>query len=207
VTLTASSGSNYLWSNNSTTQSITVDASNTYSVTVTSGGCSGSASISVTVNSSPAQPVININGSTLSSSSADIYEWYLDGNTTGFTSQQINVTQNGCYSVKITDANGCSALSDTSCVYITGINDFENQSIFCYPNPTSGILHIDFETQAGGESIIILDIAGKICYSGLIMHSNNQINLNQLKQGMYFILIRDTNNNIIATRKIVRSID
>ena len=40
VTLTASAGSTYLWSNGATTQAITVNASGNYSVTVTTGGCS-----------------------------------------------------------------------------------------------------------------------------------------------------------------------
>ncbi|WP_276505062.1 beta strand repeat-containing protein, partial [Terrimonas pollutisoli] len=52
VTLTASAGSSWLWSNGATTQSIIVNASGSYSVTVTDGnGCSAtSAASTVTVN-------------------------------------------------------------------------------------------------------------------------------------------------------------
>lgn len=50
VTLTASSGSSYLWSNGATTPSITVNTAGSYTVTVTTGGCSGtSAATNVTV--------------------------------------------------------------------------------------------------------------------------------------------------------------
>src|SRR5205814_5153188 len=51
VSLDAGSFTSYIWSTNATTQSITVNASGTYSVTVTNGnGCKGSASQGVTVN-------------------------------------------------------------------------------------------------------------------------------------------------------------
>jgi len=54
VTLTAPAGNTYLWSNNATTQSITVGTSGTYSVTVTNAnGCTASASTTVTVNPVP----------------------------------------------------------------------------------------------------------------------------------------------------------
>lgn len=55
VSLTATSGSNYLWSNGATTQSITVSQSGSYSVTVSNGGnCSAtSAPTTVTVSQIP----------------------------------------------------------------------------------------------------------------------------------------------------------
>jgi len=49
VTLTASSGSTYLWSDGQTTQSIFVDTSGTFSVTVTDAFACSSTSVSVTV--------------------------------------------------------------------------------------------------------------------------------------------------------------
>ena len=61
VTLTASSGSSYLWSTGATTQSITASAQATYSVTVTNfNGCSGSASQVVTLLPNP--QIFNITG-------------------------------------------------------------------------------------------------------------------------------------------------
>ena len=66
VTLTASAGSSYLWNNNATTASITVNESGTYSVTVSNAeGCSATSSpVTVTVNPLPAIPVISTSGST-----------------------------------------------------------------------------------------------------------------------------------------------
>ena len=58
VTLTASNGSSWLWSNGAVTQSIVVNSSGTFSVQVTSGTCSAtSAPVSVSVTPAPNAPI------------------------------------------------------------------------------------------------------------------------------------------------------
>jgi hypothetical protein len=113
VTLSASAGSSYAWSNGATTQSISVNASGNYSVTVTdSNGCSADASQGVTVNELPTVS-ISANGPTtfcaggsvtLTASAGSSYAW-----SNGATTQSISVNATGNYSVTVTDANGCSA--------------------------------------------------------------------------------------------------
>ena len=114
VTLTASSGNSYLWSNGATSQSISVNSSGNYSVTVTtSAGCSStSAPISTVVNPVPSTPTIAgpsssllCGSTTLTSSAASSYQW-----SNGATTQTITVTTGGNYTVT-TGANGCTATS------------------------------------------------------------------------------------------------
>ena len=123
VTLTASAASSYLWSNGATTQSIVVNASGNYSVTVTNAnGCSAtSSSTSVTVNPLPT-PTITAGGPTtfcaggsvtLTASAASSYLW-----SNGATTQSINVTSSGNYSVTVTNANGCNATSAATTVTV-----------------------------------------------------------------------------------------
>jgi hypothetical protein len=113
VTLTSNSLTGNLWSNNSSSQAINVNSSGSYSATVTQNGCVSPSSniITVTVNPTPSQPLITINGSTtfcsgessiLTSSSSNGNLW-----STGQTSQSITVTNSGIYSVQVT-SNGCS---------------------------------------------------------------------------------------------------
>ncbi|MFL6246259.1 MAG: IPT/TIG domain-containing protein [Thermoanaerobaculia bacterium] len=114
VTLTASAGGSYLWSNGATSQSIVVTASGNYSVTVSNGSCSAtSAPETITVNPAP-NAVITAGGPTtfcsgdsvtLTAASAASYLW-----SNGETTQSIIVTTSGNYSVTVTDA-GCSATS------------------------------------------------------------------------------------------------
>lgn len=125
VTLTSSAASSYLWSpGNQTTQSIVVSSSGNYTVRTTSAsGCSATSSITnVTVN---ALPTANISAGsatsfcqggsvTLSASNASSYLWSPGNQTT----QSINVAASGSYSVKVTNANGCSATSSAQNVTV-----------------------------------------------------------------------------------------
>ncbi len=117
VTLSAPTEAAYLWSDGSTTQSITVGTSGTYSVQVTNAsGCQSASSspVTVTVNALPATPTITASGSTqLCGNSVDLTSSSPSGNTwsTGETSLTITVSTAGSYVVTVTDGNGCSATS------------------------------------------------------------------------------------------------
>jgi Glycine rich protein/PKD-like domain/Secretion system C-terminal sorting domain len=120
ATLNASNaGSSYLWSNGNTTQTITVNSSGTYSVTVTNGNnCSASDNIVVIINPVPlvslGADITQCGGTaTLNASNAGSSYLWSNGNTT----QTITVNSSGSYSVAVTDSNGCSA-SDTAVVTI-----------------------------------------------------------------------------------------
>ncbi|CAN5177120.1 hypothetical protein BH09BAC5_BH09BAC5_08130 [soil metagenome] len=127
VTLDAGSYPNgsFLWSNGATTQTISVNASGSYSCTVTkSSGCVGTSnSVSVTVNANPTAPTISANGPTsfctgdsvvLSSNQTSGNMW-----STNATTQAITVTNSGSYTVTYTNANGCSATSNSTTVSVS----------------------------------------------------------------------------------------
>jgi hypothetical protein len=103
-------GATYLWSNASTTQTIVATASGLYAVEVTnSNGCKGSDTIVVTLY---ALPTVNLGADkTQCGGSVNLDA----GNTgasflwsTGASSQNISASSTGVYSVKVTDANGCT---------------------------------------------------------------------------------------------------
>lgn len=112
VTLTASSGSSYLWQpGNQTTQSITVTQAGTYAVRVTNtSGCSAMSNGVTVVVTSAAIPTISANGATtfcsgqsvtLTASQGTSYLW-----STGATTRSIVATSSGTYSVTVTSASG-----------------------------------------------------------------------------------------------------
>lgn len=126
VTLISSQGSGIMWSNNATSQNISVNSSGTYDVTYTDGnGCSAiSAPTTVTVNANPSAPTISASGTTsfctgdsvmLTSSQSSGNMWSPGGETT----QNITVMSSGTYSVIYTDANGCSATSGSTNVSVS----------------------------------------------------------------------------------------
>ncbi len=116
VTLTSSSATGNLWSTGETTQSIIVTTAGTYTVTVTTGGCTSapSAGTTVTVNPLPATPTITAGGPTtfctggsvvLTSSSATGNLW-----STGETTQSITASIAATYTVTVT-ISGCTSAS------------------------------------------------------------------------------------------------
>lgn len=126
VSLNAGSGySSYLWSNGATSQSISVNSTGNYFVTVTNAsGCTGtSASISVTVNPlptpsiTPLGPTTFCTGGSVTLDAGAGYSSYLWSN--GGTAQTTTVSAAGNYSVTVTDGNGCSGTSAQITVTVT----------------------------------------------------------------------------------------
>jgi gliding motility-associated-like protein len=123
VTLSSSAGSTYLWSNGANTASINITASGSYSVQVTNAsGCQSALTppVVVIVNALPATPTISSGGPTtfcdgdkvtLTSSAEAGYLW-----SNSATSQSINVTTAGSYTVQVTNASGCQSASSVATI-------------------------------------------------------------------------------------------
>jgi hypothetical protein len=117
ITLSGSGASSYTWNNGvSNGVSFTPVSTQTYTVTGTNAnGCSNTAQVTVTVNALPTPTIsyvgspILCQGSTLAlnSSAGSSYLW-----SNGQTTQTIQVTQGGAYTVQVTNANGCVGTSN-----------------------------------------------------------------------------------------------
>ncbi|MCZ2247505.1 MAG: GEVED domain-containing protein [Bacteroidia bacterium] len=117
VTLTSSEANGNVWSDGTTNQSITVNASGSFYTTVTdTNGCSAvSNAINVTVNAVPV-PTISANGplALCNGSTVDLTSSSQTNNTwsTGSTNQTITVSTAETITVTVTDpVTGCSATS------------------------------------------------------------------------------------------------
>src|SRR6185295_14988313 len=131
VTLTSSSASGNQWFLNgnpiggATNNTYSATASGSYTVTVTTSGCTSAASAAttVTVNPIPATPTITPSGPTtfcnggsvtLTSSSASGNQWYLNGNPIGgAVNQTYSATASGNYTVIVT-SSGCSSAASAA---------------------------------------------------------------------------------------------
>ncbi|MFM2135564.1 MAG: hypothetical protein RL021_964, partial [Bacteroidota bacterium] len=122
VRLTSSASSGNRWSNNSTSQSITVSTAGTYTVTVTSSGCSATSSpVVVTVFPSVSTPSISASGSLTfcQGGSVNLTSSATTGNTwsNGATTQSITVTTSGSYTVSVTNGY-CTATSSAKTITV-----------------------------------------------------------------------------------------
>lgn len=122
IELTSSDGISFLWSTGETTQSVTVKAAGSYSVT-TSGACGGISQATIVVVNASAIPTITASGPlsfclgdsvTLTSSTASHYTW-----STGDTTQIITIKVAGNYTV--TTPGLCAGVSMPA---IVSLNSF-----------------------------------------------------------------------------------
>jgi len=121
TTLTASGGNSYLWSTGSTNTVIVVTPTSnvTYSVTGFVPGCSGTETISITVNAMPSVSVSSSNSLVCSGNSATLtvsgtatsYSW-----STGATTSQIVVSPSVNTTYTVVGVNGVCSVSRTIAV-------------------------------------------------------------------------------------------
>jgi Ig-like domain CHU_C associated len=170
--------------------SLIVSATGTYSVTITTaGGCSANSTntMDVVVFEAPEVPVISADGAVLNSSGDGSFQWYLDGaaieGATGFSHA---TTSNGSYSVQVTDANGCSTMSDPFVFLTTGIDERTTLALSLYPNPTRD--HATLTGDAVLGTIRILDVSGRIIRNERCRLTSHTLNLDGMAAGNYTVV-------------------
>lgn len=148
---------------------------------------------------------ITLNGNTLMAQMPNVeYQWIdCDNNDTPIdfaTSQSFSPVESGNYAVELS-LGECSTTSD--CLYTTIISVEENSELFVnvYPNPTNGI--VQFSRASGCVSFSILDVNGKSVVNerpiGIFPYT---VDLSGFPKGLYFLLIKNSNNQTIQTTKI-----
>jgi PKD repeat protein len=144
VQLQASGGVSYLWSTGSTANPITVFTAGLYSVTaVDANGCTAHQPHTVTAVSGPVASISTADFLTYCLGSSFTVNMCALGNpgytyswSNSATTQCISVSVAGSYNVTITDANGCTAASNTLTVsQITCGGGGGN----CTPDPTASV--------------------------------------------------------------------
>lgn len=178
----------YSWNNGSTTRCTQATFAGGYWVSVTaSNGCAViSQRRNIAIYPVPSVSIIR-QGDTLSSFGAVSYQWYLNGQPiAGATSSVYIAIGAGNYSVEITDANGCKAMS--SPVIITGIYDHLQDDLpEVFPNPVSENMIIKANSKWIGHSFIIYDVIGQVVKESYITGETTTENMAPHPSGLYFI--------------------
>lgn len=146
---------------------------------------------------------ITVNGFVLGTASPYMsYQWYLDGNPIqGADQATYTASQNGVYSVKVTDANGCTdSGSYTVTNVLVGSVQGVNGAVGVYPNPVKNTLHIQAPVPFHA---VINSIDGKT----LVQQSGGKnIDVSALAEGMYILRVTDESGNLLHVEKIVKTV-
>jgi hypothetical protein len=184
-----------------TNATYTTNTAGMFSVIISNGLCSET--LTATNIVAPPDPVIFYTSpDVLYTGSFATYEWFLNGNPIpGAATSTIHETEGGLYTVVVTDGNGCT---DTSFAYkinsgISGVNNIVNNAdVRVYPNPASSLLHIDAPEQV---NVALYSIEGKLL---LEQKDATNIDIANLANGMYMIMIYDANGLLLKTAKFAK---
>lgn len=189
VTLNAGTGfSSYAWSNGANSQTINVTTGGTYTVTVTQNGCTGTDSEVVTVNNPSV--TITANGPTTFCQGGSVtldagagyanYSW-----SNGASTQSINATTSGTYTVTVTQ-NNCTA-SDSKVVTVN------SASVNITPSGAT--------TFCQGGNVTLNAGAGYTNYSW--SNGSNSPTINVTQTGVYTVTVTDQNNCTAADSEAI----
>lgn len=129
------------------------------------------------------------------------YQWFKNGVL--FAISNINETRiqgAGVYTVLITDADGCTSLSEE---YAFPTNKASNK-IKVYPNPASQFVNVELKRNEGLRNVELRAANGLFIQSSLSSGEMVQFNVSSLAKGVYLIMITDSNGSTIVERLIVR---
>jgi hypothetical protein len=186
VTLTGIGASSYVWNNGvQDGVAFTPTATSNYTVVGTNANnCTNTASANITVNALPSTPIVTQNGNILSSTSATLYQWQINGtDIAGATQQQYNITQDGNYTVVVYNANGCSKTSAIVIVNPTSLETITNRNdeISIFPNPATSTITIKTPITT---QLSIQNLLGEILISTTVQNNSN-IDISHFTKGIY----------------------
>ncbi len=213
-------GETYAWSTGDTTQSISVSANGTYTITVTNGiGCSTSDDVVVTALVTPGAgfsidtsncPQITFNDN---STNAVNWSWsFGDGSnsTTTSPSYSYQASGNGTYTVTLVVSGPCGADTTTQSITIdcvVGISMPSNLSITVYPNPNDGLFKVRFQGLEEPAFLNVFNELGQEVYSkeveGCTGECDEMVNLQGAAAGVYFAKIK-VGDAVVSKRVIIR---
>lgn len=150
-------------------------------------GCDSTVTTQVTVSSITATASL-LNNTLTASPAGESYQWYdclNDSLIAGATSVTFTPSVNGQYAAIVTNSNNCSDTSACVVVDLVGLNALPVNTIAAYPNPTNGLLTVEFALPT--ERTIITDVTGRTIFVANPVENSLEIDLSNESKGVYFL--------------------
>lgn len=142
----------------------------------------------VEVNPLPVAEITE-DGVVLTASAGESYQWFLDGDAIdGATDQSYTATEEGWYSVEVTNEFNCSDVSAEVFVMVTGIFGQDQHGLVVYPNPMTQSSTLLLDKAA--ERVEILDSRGRTIQSyDKVYNDRLIINKSDMAPGQYTVRV------------------
>ncbi len=216
ATVTAQGGTGsykYQWSNGAITQNITGLSAGTYTCTITDILANITTTALVFIPN-PTELLVSISSSqqgATSTATANVtggtqpymYLW-----TNGSTNATLTNMINGVYGVTVTDFKGCTARSSVTIVNMVGTDEISEGSVKIYPNPTTGLVKVEFQTMFSGRNLqwSITNLLGQNLLNGEFAPdvTAETLDLTKLPDGMYHLHIQSGLQHLTASVVLLR---
>jgi PKD repeat protein/subtilisin family serine protease len=194
---------NLLAVSNDKNPNFTFSNTGTYNVTLTISNENDSRSykksIEIGTNPMPANEIVLSNNSLFSLNSASSYNWFRNGAIIdGAKARSIlHNGQSGNYFVVAMDGL-CNTISPV--FVITSLMD-RDDDFLVYPNPAKKVIFLTLPTSMVGSELTVYDFMGNIQFRKHVVSSNDQLNLENWKSGLYLFLFRK--DELVVSKKVI----
>lgn len=184
----------------------------TYTCTVNDiNGCKGTGTVNINVVQQPAIPSVYIalqDTLCCSITSGVNYQWYFNGSPmAGETNMCVHITQNGTYSVTVTDTLACgfsktSAAFNVNNIGIRNINAATGIEVF--PNPAQELVNVKF-AYSQSYQVKIYSAVGELVFSQMVNATAGTVYTLRpaLAPGAYMIDINESGKKSLYTHKLI----
>ncbi len=94
----------------------------------------------------------------------------------------------GCYTITVTDMNGCSDVKSTCITFSTKMDELTNSNISIYPNPSNGVFTVSNIKYTEKLDVIITNALGQTVVNETAKNvSELQIDMSKLSKGIYYL--------------------
>ena len=148
------------------------------------------------------QPVITADGADLTSTPADTYEWFLNGDPLpNSNSATISAFASGFYTVQITYGSGCTGTSEPYLYLTTSLGEETEEAVHLMPVPAREQLTlVRAQSEQGHWSVQLLDTDGRTVSTTPWTDTSLTIDLDHLSGGMYVVLVTNEHGDRIARK-------
>ena len=173
-----------------------------------SGVDSSVAVLYITVYPTPPTPVVSVNGDTLVSTPAVNYQWYFNSVIiSGATDQDYVASQSGFYYVQITDSAGCTSISLTSYVDLTGLENVNAPLMDLNIDGAGNANLIIYGMEGATAKIVFYDLYGRSLMSKELQVNSSifdsTFHFNDVPAGVYLVCVT-VEDRMLVRKAILR---